>query len=211
MELIIVRHGETDWTISGQYTSVTDIPLTSNGRRQSVSLRPLVDYVLQDQVPSVYSSPRKRAIETAELALPDSQPVVEPLIVEYNYGDYECLTAEQISLLAPGWDIWRDGCPTGESTNDVGTRADTFLREFVENSTRPVVVVSHGHFSRILAARALRLTADCGRLFASATASISVIEDYHGERCIGLWNAAAYYPPQEPESGTFRGSCAATY
>lgn len=139
----------------------------------------------------VVSSPRRRARETAALALPDYPPVIDPLVAEYDYGDYEGLTAEQILQRAPGWDIWRDGCPGGESTGDVGARADTFLRTGVESDTRPVVVITHGHFSRILAARALAIPAEQGRLFASATTSVSLIEDHHGERCVGLWNADA--------------------
>ena len=191
MDLIVVRHGETEWTISGQYAGVNDIPLTPNGRRQAVSLRPLLDCVLSGRTPVVYSSPRERATETAELAFPGAQAVIEPLISEYDYGTYEGLTPDQVSRLRPGWDIWRDGCPGGESANDVGSRADQFLREHAENKPVPVMVFSHAHFSRILAARALGLAAEAGHLFASATASVAVVRDYHGERCIGLWDASA--------------------
>ncbi len=116
---------------------------------------------------------------------------VDPLVAEYQYGDYEDLTDDQIRLLASGWDICRDGCPHGESTDDVGMRADAFLDEHVAKCSEPVVVVTHGHLSRILAARALGLIAEYARLFASVTASISVIQNYHGERCIRRWNADA--------------------
>ncbi len=92
---------------------------------------------------------------------------------------------------APGWNIWHDGCPHGESTDNVGRRADAFLDAHVVRCAGPVVVVTHGHRSRILAARALGLDAENGRLFASITAAISVIEDHHGERCIGRWNVDA--------------------
>ena len=190
MELIIVRHGETEWTISGQYTGTTDLPLTSNGHRQAVSLRPLLDGVLAGRHPAIYTSPRQRALDTARLAFPDAQPRVEPLLVEYDYGEYEGLTADQIDALQPGWNIWEDGCPGGESTEQVGSRADDFLHSYVDSSVEPVVVISHGHFSRVLAARALRRSAGTGCLFASATASVSVVKDYHEERCIGLWNAS---------------------
>lgn len=117
MELITVRHGEIKWTVSGRYTGVTDIALTPNGRRQTVSLRPLLDCVMSGQTPAVYLSPRDRATETAELALPAARAVIEPLISEYDYGDYEGLTPDQISALTPGWDIWRDRCPGGEPPN----------------------------------------------------------------------------------------------
>ena len=191
MELVIVRHGETEWTISGQYMGSTDIGLTSNGRRQAASLRLLLDGVLRGRTAVVYSSPRKRAIETAKLALPQGRAAVELLLSEFDYGAYEGLSPDQIAVLRPGWDIWRDGFPDGDSAADVGSRADRFLEGYVERSLGPVVVVSHGHFSRILAARALGLTAGRGDLFASATASVSVIEDHHSKRCIGLWNASA--------------------
>ncbi len=191
MRLIIVRHGETDWTLAGRYTGVTEVFLTANGRRQATLLPSLLLHVLHGQSPLLVSSPRQRATETAALALPERRLTIEPLVAEYDYGDYEGLTTEQIRQLAPGWDIWRDGCPHGATTTDVGTRADAFLRAHGEIGTQPVVVVTHGHFSRILAARALGLAPEYGRLFASATASISLIEDHHGERCVGLWNVDA--------------------
>jgi broad specificity phosphatase PhoE len=191
MRLVIVRHGETDWTLSGRYTGTTDLALTVNGRQQAALLTPILRRVLHGQRAMLVSSPRRRATETAALALPAQPMSVDPLVAEYHYGDYEGLTAEQIHQRAPGWDIWRDGCPHGESTPDVGQRADSFLNAHAENGTQPIVVVTHGHFSRILAARALGLRPECGRLFASATATVSLIEDHDGERCVGLWNADA--------------------
>jgi broad specificity phosphatase PhoE len=195
MELIIVRHGETEWTISGQHTSVTDLPLTPNGRRQADGLQPVAARLVDGLNPVVYSSPRRRAVETAQLAFPDRRAARVPLLAESDSGDYEGLTTAQITEQRPGWDIWRDGCPSGESTNEVGARADLFLRQAVGNSTDAVVVVvTHGHFSRILAASALGLPAQQGQLFASDTASISVIGDHHGKRCIQLWNMTAGPP-----------------
>ena len=191
MRLIIVRHGETDWTLAGRYTGATDVLLTANGRREATSLALLLEHILGGQSPVMVSSPRQRATETAALALPDGHFAVDPLVAEYDYGDYEVLAVEQIRRLAPGWDIWRDGCPHGESTGDVGTRADVFLRTRVENCAGPLIVVTHGHFSRILAARTLGLAPEYGRLFASVPAAVSLIEDHHGDRCLGLWNADA--------------------
>ncbi|HZW45587.1 MAG TPA: histidine phosphatase family protein [Dermatophilaceae bacterium] len=197
MRLIIVRHGETDWTLAGRYTGATDVLLTASGRREAASLPPLLEHLLGGQSPVVVSSPRQRATETAALALPQRDLIIDPLVAEYDYGDYEGLTGEQIRRRAPGWDIWRDGCPHGESTADVGARADAFLRTTVENCAGPLIVLTHGHFSRILAARALGIAAEYGRLFASVPASVSLIEDHHGERCLGLWNvdAALLAPP----------------
>ena len=191
MKLVIVRHGGTEWTLSGRYTGTTDLPLTPHGCGQAALLAPLVERVLAGYRALAFSSPRRRATATAAFALPGRPITVEPLVAEYHYGDYEGLTHDQIRRLAPGWDIWRDGCPHGESTDDVGMRADAFLDAHVVSCAEPVVVVTHGHFSRILAARALGLAAENGRLFASLTASISVIEDYHGQRCIGRWNVDA--------------------
>jgi probable phosphoglycerate mutase len=191
MKLVIIRHGGTEWTVSGRYTGTTDLPLTPHGCGQAALLAPLVERVLAGHSARAFSSPLRRATATAALALPGRPITVDPLVAEYQYGDYDGLTHDQIRSLAPGWDIWRDGCPHGESTEAVGTRADAFLHAHVTRCAEPVVVVTHGHFSRILAARALGLAAENGRLFASLTASISVIEDYHGERCIGRWNVDA--------------------
>lgn len=189
MRLVIVRHGDTGWTVDGRFTGTTDVGLTDHGRHQAASLTGLLQVVLHGERPVLVSSPRRRATDTAALALPAFHLAVDPCVAEYDYGDFEGLTTDQIRERAPGWDIWRDGCPHGESTDDVGRRADAFLRDHLDNGTQPVVVVTHGHFSRILAARALGLAPGAGRLFASATASVSLIEDHHGERCVGLWNA----------------------
>jgi broad specificity phosphatase PhoE len=191
MKLVIVRHGDTEWTVSRRYTGSTDLPLTRHGDAQAAALAPLLERLLSAQTVLVFSSPLRRATTTAALAMPGWLVTVNPLVAEYDYGDYEGLTEEQIDQLAPGWDIWRDGCPHGDSTSAVGARADRFLAAHVLDASETVVVVSHGHFSRILAARALGLPAENGRLFASVTASISVIEDYHGQRCIGKWNLDA--------------------
>ncbi|MEO7125590.1 MAG: histidine phosphatase family protein [Nakamurella sp.] len=190
MRLVIVRHGETEWSLSGRHTGTTDLALTANGRREAVALSPVLHSVLHGQCSAVVSSPRRRATETAALALPEHPASVDPLIAEFNYGDFEGLTTKAIRSLLPDWDIWRDGCPGGESIADAGRRADEFLRTYSQGDSWPVVVFTHGHFSRILAARALGLAPECGRLFATATASVSVIKDDRGERCIGLWNAS---------------------
>jgi broad specificity phosphatase PhoE len=188
MKLVIVRHGDTEWTVSRRYTGSTDLPLTRHGDAQAAALAPLLERLLSAQTVLVFSSPLRRATTTAALAMPGWLVTVNPLVAEYDYGDYEGLTEEQIDQLAPGWDIWRDGCPHGESTSAVGARADAFLDAYAFDCAETVVVVTHGHCSRILAARALGLAAENGRLFASVTASISVIEDYYGQRCIGRWN-----------------------
>jgi broad specificity phosphatase PhoE len=208
MKLVIIRHGGTEWSRSGRYTGITDLPLTEQGAREAAALAPLVERMLCGDGARVFSSPRLRATATAALALPGWSFTVDPLVAEYDYGDYEGLTDTEIRGRAPGWDIWRDGCSGGESTEAVGMRADVFLDAHVVASIVPVVVVTHGHFSRILAARALGLPAANGRLFASVTASVSVIEDYHGQRCIGQWNVGAVLPDDDAEETASRESYA---
>lgn len=188
LELIIVRHGETEWTLSGQHTGITEIPLTMEGEREAHNLVPILLRLLHDRVPVVYSSPRQRAVHTAKLSMPSFEFSIEPLIAEYLYGQYEGLTPQQIEAVSPGWDIWRDGCPGGETTDQVGARADKFLASNVLSTSVPVVVFTHGHFSRILAARALRRPAEEGAMFASSPASVSVIKDQHGRPRVSLWN-----------------------
>ena len=188
VELILIRHGETAWSLSGQHTGVTDLPLTAHGCTEAGALAPVVSKLLAGRTPVLVCSPRRRAVETAALALPGVAPLVDERVAEYTYGDYEGLTSQQIHQGRPDWDIWRDGCPHGESTEQVGERADSFLAEHGD-VPQPLVVVTHGHFSRILAARALGLAPAQGRLLASVTASASVVEDRQGERCIALWNA----------------------
>lgn len=189
MELIVVRHGETEWTRSRQYTGRKDLELTPLGRLQSISLGPFLKRVQNSRIAVVYSSPLRRTLETMELALPGVKGQIDSLLVEYDYGIYEGQTFEQVNAVRPDWDIWRDGCPAGETTDEVALRADRFLAEHVDNETELVVVFTHGHFMRILAARALGLEARSGSLFASSPASVSIVQERQGIRCIGLWNA----------------------
>ncbi len=191
MELVIVRHGETAWTISGQHTGATDLPLTERGRRQAAALRPVLDAVLRGRHAVVFASPRRRTRETAGLALPAVEAAVDPRVAEYDYGAYEGLTHDQIVAVHPRWDIWRDGCPAGESMAAAGARADACLQDYAAVGPCPVVVFTHGHFSRILTARALGLAPEAGRIFGSATAAVSVVGEYRDEPCVDLWNASA--------------------
>ena len=186
-----MRHGETEWTISGQHTGRTDVPLTERGREEAAALRPVLASLLHGREALVYSSPSRRTRDTAALVLPAAEVAVDPRLAEYDYGRYEGLTTAEIDRVHPGWNIWRDGCPGGETTPAAGARADACLRDLTEAGTVPVVVFSHGHFSRILAARALGLPPDSGRIFGTATAAVSVVGAYRGEPCITLWNASA--------------------
>jgi probable phosphoglycerate mutase len=189
MELIIIRHGETAWTISGQHTGATELPLTEHGRQEAAAIAPLVAGLLEGREPLVISSPRQRALDTAHLAVPGADVVTSELVVEFDYGAYEGLTTAEITEQRPGWDIWRDGCPDGETVEEVGLRARSFLEDCVEGAPRPVIVVTHGHFSRILTAVGLGLAPSQGGLLASATASVSMLTEHLGTTCLGLWNA----------------------
>ena len=125
MRLIVGRHGQTEWILDGRYTGTTGIPLTANGRRQALSPLPLLDHVLEGQRPLVVSSPRQRATDTASVALPDRDLMLDPLLAEYDYGDYgdyEGMTSTQMRRRAPGGNIRRDGCPQSRS-NAVRDRA----------------------------------------------------------------------------------------
>jgi len=190
MELVLVRHGETEWSRTGQHTGSTDLELLEHGRAQARGIAPVLAKIVGDRPAVIYSSPMKRAVVTAALAFPQGQAQACDLIREYDYGDYEGLTSKEIWARVPGWDIWRDGCPNGEQPDDVGVRADRFLADCAAHDA-PVIAVSHGHMSRILAARALGLAASDGRLFTLDTASVSVIKDVRGKRAVALWNVVS--------------------
>ena len=185
MELILVRHGETEWSRSGQHTGRTDLPLTDEGRAEGAASRPIVEQLLNGRKPRIFTSPRARAVATAELILPGLDKTVAPQIAEFDYGEYEGLTTAEIRSRQPDWDIWRDGCPDGETTDAVGARADDFLA----GVDGLVVAFSHGHMLRILAARFLGLPAAQGRIFTLDTAAVSVLKIVRGAPVVALWNA----------------------
>lgn len=188
MELFLVRHGETEWSSLGRHTGRTDIPLTPAGREQAGRLRPLIDrYLGERKFERVVTSPAQRAVQTAEALF--GAYVIEPddRLFEYDYGVYEGLTRKEILERDPGWSVWETGCPGGETIADVSRRADDFLASMAGHE--PVALIAHGHFCRVVAARALGLPGSAGRLFATSTASLSIVRTYHGERCAYLWNA----------------------
>jgi broad specificity phosphatase PhoE len=188
VELILIRHGETEWSRTGQHTGRTDLSLTTEGRAEVESSRSLVRQLLKGRQPRIYTSPAARAKESAEIIFPGSDKTISPMIAEYDYGDFEGLTSVEIRSRVPDWDIWRDGCPNGEDTTAVGRRADAFL-EAVSGSDLPIAAFSHGHMLRILAARFLCLAGQDGRIFTLDTAAVSVLKVVRGSRVIGLWNA----------------------
>jgi broad specificity phosphatase PhoE len=184
-ELWIVRHGETEWSVSGQHTGRTDIPLTENGERQAAALRD----VLADVHPAVVlSSPRVRALDTARLAGLEVDETTEDL-AEWDYGDYEGRTTPEIRTETPGWTVWTHGCPGGESTTQVRARADRLLARVAERLTDgPVVLVGHGHFSRALGARWIGMPIGGGANLLLGTAAPSVLGAQYGTPTLTHWN-----------------------
>ncbi|MER5741877.1 histidine phosphatase family protein [Streptomyces sp. NPDC002225] len=196
-ELILVRHGETEWSRSGQHTSHTDLPLTPYGERQARALAPLL---AGRNIAVTLVSPALRARRTAELAgLPD--PVVTPDLVEWDYGGYEGVTTDEIRRTRPDWNLWTDGVAAGpadhpgETPAEVGARADRVLAAVAaaaagRSGDEDIALVAHSHFLRVLTARYLGLTPAEGTLFQLATGAVSRLGTEHGNPVITAWNVA---------------------
>jgi broad specificity phosphatase PhoE len=182
-DLWLVRHGETEWTVSKKHTGTTDIPLTADGERRARELEPVL---AKHSFGAVFTSPLERARRTAALA-GFEDAVVDDQLVELNYGEYEGRTTAEIREERPDWLLWRDGTPGGESMAEAGRRADSVI-ERISAVAGDVLLFGHGHFSRILGARLLGLPASEGRLLMLGPASISVIGTEHGQRAISAWN-----------------------
>ena len=177
MKAYVVRHAETEWSASGQHTSRTDVPLTENGERRAALVGQLLAALRPPEVPApaVLCSPRRRAIRTAELAgLPD--PEITADLAEWDYGEYEGLTTPQIRESVPGWTVWTHPSPGGETAQQVTVRADRVLAMAADLLTdRDVVLVGHGHFGRVLAARYLGLPATAGVHLALDAGGVTVL------------------------------------
>ncbi|MFF1720332.1 histidine phosphatase family protein [Streptomyces sviceus] len=193
-DLLLVRHGETEWSVSGQHTSWTDLPLTQHGEEQAKSLAPL----LSDRTFSLaLTSTLDRAIRTAELA-GITGALTDPDLHEWDYGAYEGVTTVDIHRTRPDWNLWTDGVPPGpdghpgESPEDVGRRADRVLaRVDAALPDGDVVLVAHAHFLRVLTARRLGLAPADGRLFQLATGTVSRLSTEHDRPVIAEWNTRA--------------------
>jgi len=184
-KIYLLRHGETEWSLNGQHTGVTDIPLTENGRTAARLLQP----VLANEIFTlVLTSPLQRARETCELAGLGKQATIESDLIEWNYGEYEGLKTEQIRLTRPGWSVFRDGCPGGESPEQVAARADRVLTK-VRATEGNVALFAHGHILRVLAARWINLSANYGEHFLLDTATLNVLGYYRESPAFKIWNA----------------------
>ncbi|MEU4729710.1 histidine phosphatase family protein [Streptomyces sp. NPDC023588] len=192
-DLVLVRHGETEWSANGRHTGRTDVPLTARGVEEAISLAPY----FQDRRPAlVLTSPLRRAVATAELA-GFTGAVPDPDLYEWDYGGYEGVTTAEIRRSAPDWSLWTDGVPPGdpahpgESAAQVGARADRALARVapvLRADDGDVVVVAHGHFLRVLTARYLGLDPAAGRLFLLRTGTVSALSTEHGLPVIAGWN-----------------------
>jgi broad specificity phosphatase PhoE len=189
-DLYLVRHGETEWSLSGQHTGLTDLPLTEKGEEQARRLRSRLRTV---SFAKVFSSLLQRATRTCELSGYGSVAETDRDLIEWNYGDYEGKTRPQILAQRPGWLIFRDGCPNGESPEDVEARADRFISRIQEVKGN-ALVFSSGHLLRVLMARWLGLEPSGGRYFKLGTATLSILGYDHNSRAeplIRLLNESA--------------------
>ena len=195
--LLVLRHGETEWSLSGRHTGRTELDLTETGRAQAKLAADALDVLSLDN-PLVVSSPRRRALVTAELAgLTVSD--VSPLLAEWDYGDYEGLTTQQIRQTVPDWLVWTHGCPGGESVQQVSDRADRAIEFALEHmKSRDVLFVGHGHFSRAVLTRWVQLEIFEGIRFAMVAASIAVCGHEHGVRQISALGLTGHRHPCLP-------------
>ena len=184
MNVFAIRHGETAWSLSGQHTGTTDIPLTANGRRLGERLRPVL---AREAFALVLCSPMQRARETCKLAGLGSKAVIDSDLVEWNYGEYEGLTRGQIHETAPGWLIFRDGCPGGEAPEQVAARADRVIAR-ARATEGDVALFGHGHVLRVLAARWIGLPAGGGQRFLLDTGTLCVLGYYSDIPAVRVWN-----------------------
>jgi broad specificity phosphatase PhoE len=184
VNVFAIRHGETVWSLSGQHTGTTDIPLTDNGRRLAEQMRPVL---AKQTFALVLVSPLQRARETCALAGLGDMAVIDSDLAEWNYGDYEGLTPKQIHEGAPGWLIFRDGCPGGEAPAEVGARVDRVIRR-ARTVEGDVVLFAHGHVLRVLVARWIGLPANAGQHFLLDTGTLCVLGYYRDIPAVRVWN-----------------------
>ncbi len=184
-EIVVIRHGQTEWSAAGRHTSVTDLHLTPEGERQAASLRPAL---AGRRFVAVFCSPRVRALRTAELAGLTATSVDDDL-AEWVYGEYEGITSAEIHAKDPTWDLWRDGSPGGESPKEISTRIDRVLdraREALVDGD--VALVAHGHSLRVATARWLGEPAAAGALYRLDTATLSTLGFEHERPVLTGWN-----------------------
>lgn len=184
-QVYAIRHGETEWSLSGQHTGVTDIPLTENGKHLAKLLHPVL---AKEAFALVLTSPLQRAKETCKLSGLGDQAEVDANLMEWNYGDYEGLTSDQIRRKIPGWLIFTHGAPGGETPEQVGERADHVIKR-ARAANGNVALFAHGHILRVLVARWMNLPATAGRNFLLDTGTLNILSYYEGIPAVKTWNA----------------------
>jgi broad specificity phosphatase PhoE len=187
---VLVRHGETEWSASGKHTSVTDVPLLESGRRDAERLR---ERLAGRSFALVLTSPRARARDTAALAGFGDVAQFDDDLVEFDYGEYEGRTTPEIREEVPGWSVWRDGAPGGETAEQVGVRADRVIERALA-AAGDVALFAHGHLLRILAARWIGLPATYGGHLALSTGALCVLGFERERRAIWVWNDTSHVP-----------------
>lgn len=194
----LARHGETAWSLSGQHTGLTDLPLTERGERNA---RRLGEHLAGLVFKKVFTSPLQRARRTCELAGFREAAELDRNLVEWNYGDYEGLRTPEIQVKRPGWQLFRDGCPGGESPAQVGARADEVANR-LRALNGSVLIFSSGHFLRVLASRWLGLEPAAGRFFVLNNASVSALgyENSLSQPAIRLWNDTGHLENESNQS-----------
>jgi probable phosphoglycerate mutase len=192
-EIVLVRHGETEWSRDGRHTGRTDIPLTEAGRRQAQALQPVL---AGRELALVLSSPLTRALETCRLAGLGDRVQVRDGLVEWDYGEYEGITTPEIRARHPGWVLWRDGCPGGETAADVARRVDPLIAE-LRQLDGDAALFAHGHVLRVLAVRWIELAAEHGAALKLSTGTLSLLGWEHEWPVLARWNA-----PAEPSIGS---------
>lgn len=184
-ELYLVRHGETEWSRDGRHTSTTDLPLTERGRRQGEILAAELDPA---DFGLVLSSPRLRATETARLA-GFTEPVIEEDLVEWDYGDYEGISTPEIRKTRPDWELWTDGCPGGESPDQVVQRLERVISRVKDSGVRKAIAFAHGHALRTLTLCWLDIELTKGERFPLHTGTVSILGWAKGLPALQQWNA----------------------
>ncbi len=191
LHLYLIRHGETEWALSSQHTGLSDIPLTANGEDEARKLGPQLQGI---SFTHVLTSPLKRARLTCKLVALNGVPEIEPDLVEWNYGDYEGKKSVNIRRERPDWDVFRDGCPNGETPAQVLARADRLIAR-LRTLDGNVALFSHGQFGGVLGARWIGMPLENARHFPLGTASVSTLgyDPHHPEvPVIALWNAFSH-------------------
>ena len=186
-QVVLVRHGETEWSKDGRHTGTTDIPLTEHGRDEARQLRPVLH---RWPFALVLSSPLQRALDTCRLAGYGDQAQLRKELAEWDYGRYDGKTSKEIAAERPDWSLWRDGGPGGETAADVARRVDRVIAE-VRRVDGNALLFAHGHVLRVLAARWLGQPPEAGRYYALETAAVSVLGYEHGDSVIRHWNQSS--------------------